>query len=282
MLVVVGGTGRKAGKTKLITDLIAATPHMRWVAVKISPHGGHRVREESDGGTDTGRYRAAGAVGVHFLEGEMTASVATLREILAVHENVVVESNSVLEWIDPDLYLLVAGRDWKESARRYLARADAVVAVEITGDERWMSEALDLARQGEAAGEVPVGAVVVCGGRAVGRAYNAPIARNDPTAHAEILALREAGAVLGNYRLEDATLYVTLEPCVMCAGALVAARIRRVVFGCRDLRFGGVRAKFRLADSELLNHRVEVTEGVLGPECVELMKSFFAGRRGTA
>lgn len=146
-------------------------------------------------------------------------------------------------------------------------------------DEYWMREALKLARQGETQGEVPVGAVVVIGGEIAGRGWNAPVARNDPTAHAEIVALREAAMREGNYRLEDATLYCTLEPCVMCAGALVSARVERVVFGARDLRFGGVRSKFRLADSDLLNHRVEVTEGVLGAECVELLRSFFAPRR---
>src|SRR5689334_8460359 len=113
----------------------------------------------------------------------------------------------------------------------------------------------------------------------MGRGRNSPISRSDPTAHAEVLALREAAAHLGNYRLEGATLYSTLEPCVMCAGALVAARVSRLVFGARDLRLGGVRSKFRLADSELLNHRVEVVEGVLGAECAELMRVFFESRR---
>jgi tRNA(adenine34) deaminase len=116
-------------------------------------------------------------------------------------------------------------------------------------------------------------------GEIVGRAFNAPISRRDPTAHAEILALREAAQKLGNYRLEGVTLYCTLEPCVMCAGALVAARVDRLVFGTRDLRFGGVRSKFQLADSDLLNHRVEIVEGVLGAECVELLKAFFEVRR---
>ena len=129
------------------------------------------------------------------------------------------------------------------------------------------------------AGEVPVGAVVVMGGEVVGRGWNQPIARNDPTAHAEILALREAAERAGNYRLEGAALYCTLEPCVMCAGALVAARVKRLVFGTRDLRFGGVRSKFRIADSELLNHRVEIVEGVLAADCVELLQSFFEARR---
>jgi tRNA(adenine34) deaminase len=146
-------------------------------------------------------------------------------------------------------------------------------------DERFMLEALALARQAEAEGEVPVGAVIVADGEIMGRGFNSPIAKSDPTAHAEILALREAGAHLGNYRLEAATLYVTLEPCVMCAGALVTARVRRLVFGARDLRFGGVRSKFQLADSELLNHRVEIVEGVLAAECTELVKNFFEQRR---
>ena len=110
-------------------------------------------------------------------------------------------------------------------------------------DETLMREALALAREAGRAGEVPVGAVVVSAGVIVGRGMNSPISRADPTAHAEILALREAAAALENYRLEGATLYVTLEPCVMCAGALVAARVRRLVFGSRDLRFGGVRSK---------------------------------------
>ena len=142
-----------------------------------------------------------------------------------------------------------------------------------------MAEALRLARAGESSGEVPVGAVVVQNGAIVGRGSNSPIARTDPTAHAEILALREAAMAIGNYRLEGATLYCTLEPCVMCAGALVAARIARVVFGARDLRFGGVRSKFRIADSELLNHRVDVVEGVMAVECVEVLRGFFEQRR---
>jgi tRNA(adenine34) deaminase len=149
----------------------------------------------------------------------------------------------------------------------------------MTEDERFMRAALEAARRGEREGEVPVGAVVAIGGEIAGCAWNAPIARHDPTAHAEILALREAAARIGNYRLEGATLYCTLEPCVMCAGALVAARAGRLVFGARDLRFGGVRSKFRVADSDVLNHRVEVVEGVLGAECVELLRGFFEKRR---
>lgn len=142
-----------------------------------------------------------------------------------------------------------------------------------------MREALILARQAEAAGEVPVGAVVVADGSIVAGGRNSPIARSDPTAHAEMLALREAALAAGNYRLEGATMYSTLEPCVMCAGALVTARIHRLVFGARDLRFGGVRSKFQIADSELLNHRIEIIEGVLAAECVELLQRFFRERR---
>ena len=143
----------------------------------------------------------------------------------------------------------------------------------------FMREAIELARAAEAAGEVPVGAVVVIDGAVIGRGRNSPIAANDPTAHAEMLALREAAASLGNYRLERATVYATLEPCAMCAGALVAARVARLVFGARDLRFGGVRSKFRIADSELLNHRVEIVEGVMAVECVDLLRAFFEKRR---
>ena len=149
----------------------------------------------------------------------------------------------------------------------------------MSTDNLFMQEALELARLAEANGEVPVGAVVVADGKVHGRGFNSPIRLADPTAHAEILALREASGSLKNYRLETATLYATLEPCVMCAGALVAARVKRLVFGARDLRFGGVRSKFGLADSELLNHRVEVVEGVLAAECLELVKRFFEKKR---
>jgi tRNA(adenine34) deaminase len=149
----------------------------------------------------------------------------------------------------------------------------------MSSDDLFMTEAIELARQAEANGEVPVGAVLVVDGQVLGRGFNSPIRLNDPTAHAEIIALREAAVALGNYRLPSATLYATLEPCVMCAGALVAARVRRLVFGARDLRFGGVRSKFQVADSELLNHRIEITEGVLGGECVGMVKRFFERKR---
>jgi tRNA(adenine34) deaminase len=142
-----------------------------------------------------------------------------------------------------------------------------------------MREALHQARRAEAQGEVPVGAVVVIDGCIYGRGSNAPVRIHDPTAHAEVLALRQAAKKYGNYRLENATVYATIEPCAMCAGALVAARVRTLVFGARDLRFGGVRSKFRIADSDLLNHRVEIVEGVLAVDCLALLRSFFDRRR---
>ena len=142
-----------------------------------------------------------------------------------------------------------------------------------------MRRALELAARAEAQGEVPIGALVVRDGDIIGEGFNTPIASVDPTAHAEIAALRAAGQYLNNYRLGGVTLYATLEPCIMCAGAIVHARVGRLVFGARDLRFGGVRSKFRLADSELLNHQVEVVEGVLGAECTELLQRFFERKR---
>src|SRR5918911_1405426 len=122
-------------------------------------------------------------------------------------------------------------------------------------DETWMAEALAEARKAAALGEVPIGAVVVYDGRIVGRGRNEREGRRDPTAHAEVLALQGAARSLQRWRLTGATVYATLEPCPMCAGALVNARVERLVYGCRDLRFGAVRSKFRIADSELLNHR---------------------------
>jgi len=145
--------------------------------------------------------------------------------------------------------------------------------------ERWMDRALDQACLAEKAGEVPVGAVLVIDEELIAEAHNSPILESDPTAHAEMLALREGASKIGNYRLTGATLFVTLEPCAMCAGALVNARVGRLVFGARDLRFGAVRSKFSIADSDLLNHRVEVVEGVRGAECTALMKRFFEERR---
>lgn len=147
-------------------------------------------------------------------------------------------------------------------------------------DERWMREALAEARRACGRGEVPVGAVVVLGDAVVGRGGNRPIQGADPTAHAEIVALREAARAAGNYRLTGAALYVTVEPCLMCAGALVHARIARLVFGAAEPRAGAVRSIMRVLDHPALNHRVEVAGGVLEPECTALMRAFFAARRG--
>jgi tRNA(adenine34) deaminase len=143
-----------------------------------------------------------------------------------------------------------------------------------------MKRALELAATAAGLGEAPVGAVILdADGRLLAEAHNAPITTGDPTAHAEILAVRAAAQALGNYRLAGTTLYTTLEPCVMCAGALVHARVKRLVFGARDLRFGGVRSKFRLADSDILNHRVEVDEGLMAAEATALLEQFFRARR---
>ena len=148
-------------------------------------------------------------------------------------------------------------------------------------DGLYMRRALELAACGEAEGEVPVGAVLVHEGRVVAETWNRPISTNDPTAHAEVLALRAGGEALGNYRLPGATLYVTLEPCAMCAGAMVHARVARLVYGAADPRVGAVDSNIGLLRAPGLNHRVGVTAGVLGPECSARLQAFFRARRGT-
>ncbi|MGC2211104.1 MAG: tRNA adenosine(34) deaminase TadA [Candidatus Korobacteraceae bacterium] len=147
-------------------------------------------------------------------------------------------------------------------------------------DERWMEEALRLAVRAEVAEEVPVGAVVVCEGNIVGRGWNQVVSAGDPTAHAEIVALREAARALGNYRLSGCQLFVTLEPCAMCAGAIVHARIARLVYGARDPKAGAVGGIMQVLNHPKLNHRVEVAEGVLGGRCMEILQAFFRERRG--
>nr|AMK59290.1 hypothetical protein [uncultured bacterium UPO50] len=147
-------------------------------------------------------------------------------------------------------------------------------------DESWMNEALALARAAGAAGEVPVGAVVVLDGEIIGRGFNQPIGRHDPTAHAEVMALRDAARRLGNYRLPGATLYVTLEPCAMCAGAIMQARIARVVFGARDPKTGVAGSVLNLFAEKRLNHHAEIIGGVRAEVCGQLLSSFFAVRRG--
>lgn len=150
-------------------------------------------------------------------------------------------------------------------------------AIEL--DEFFMRFALAEARQAGQADEVPIGAVVVLDQRIVGSGHNQPIGSHDPTAHAEIIALREAAQAIGNYRLTGATLYVTIEPCAMCAGALVNARIKRVVYGAADVRAGAVASVFQICTNSSLNHQAEITTGTLEAECRELMQSFFQQRR---
>lgn len=145
--------------------------------------------------------------------------------------------------------------------------------------ETWMRAALELAQEAADQGEVPVGAVVVREGKIIGRGCNAPITKADPTAHAEINALREAAMTAGNYRLPGATLVVTVEPCTMCAGALLHARIETLVFGAREPRAGAVFSSAKVLENPGLNHRVTVVEGVLAEQCGALMSSFFRERR---
>ena len=145
--------------------------------------------------------------------------------------------------------------------------------------EPFMQVALEEARRAAAAGEVPVGAVVVLGGEVVGRGHNRPVATSDPTAHAEVEALRAAGRHVGNYRLTGATLYVTVEPCVMCAGACLHARIEELVFGAPDDKAGAIVSRARVLDEPAWNHRVRVTGGVLAAAAGELMQAFFRRRR---
>jgi tRNA(adenine34) deaminase len=154
--------------------------------------------------------------------------------------------------------------------------------VNVDGDEdlRWMCRALELARSAQHAGEVPVGALVVRDGSLLGEGWNQPLALHDPTAHAEVVALRAAARAAVNYRLPGATLYVTIEPCAMCAGALVHARIARLVFAAREPRAGAVISNLALLDAPFLNHRVEWSEGPMAGESAALLQGFFRQRRG--
>jgi len=146
-------------------------------------------------------------------------------------------------------------------------------------DEFWMEEALRAARRALEAGDVPVGAVVVCGDEIIGRGWNRNLADTDPTAHAEIVALRQASANLGNHRLGDCSLFATIEPCAMCAGALVHARLRRLVYGADDPKAGAIHSVMEVLNHPQLNHRMEVRGGVLAGRCAEVLQTFFRNRR---
>jgi len=149
----------------------------------------------------------------------------------------------------------------------------------MSTDEFYMAKALHLAEQAGDAGEVPVGAVVVCGGEVIGEGYNQPISACDPTAHAEIVAMRNAASQINNYRLSDCDLYVTIEPCTMCVGAMVHGRIRRIVFGALEPRAGALNSQLQLMDQSHYNHSIEVRGGVLERQCSELISSFFRQKR---
>jgi len=149
-------------------------------------------------------------------------------------------------------------------------------------DEKWMRQALLLAKQAQAEGEVPVGAVVLYQGQVVGMGRNRSRMDSDPSAHAEMVALREAGKALNNYRLEGCELFATIEPCAMCAGALIHARISRLIYGADDPKAGAVHSVMQVLNHPQLNHRMEITGGVLAAECSQLLQSFFQSRRGKA
>jgi tRNA(adenine34) deaminase len=153
------------------------------------------------------------------------------------------------------------------------------MGVNVTSDEAWMRYAIRLAQRAEQQGEVPVGAVLVKENRCIAEGWNASISLHDPSAHAEIVALRGAGVALGNYRLIDTTLYVTLEPCVMCMGALSQARVNRLVFGATDPKRGAVCSALALADACFLNHQITWQGGILADECAALLKDFFRAKR---
>ncbi len=146
-------------------------------------------------------------------------------------------------------------------------------------DEYYMRMAIEAAKIAEENGDVPIGSVIVKGGKIIGRAYNQREQLQDPTAHAEIIALTQAAAAVENWHLDGCTIYVTLEPCPMCAGALVLARLDRLVYGCDDPKTGAVKSLYNIATDDRLNHRLEVTSGVLAEECAKLLQDFFKGRR---
>jgi tRNA(adenine34) deaminase len=156
----------------------------------------------------------------------------------------------------------------------------APLIIDRSQDQRFMREALELAAEGALRGEVPVGAVLVQDGEVIGRGFNCPISTSDPSAHAEMVAIRAAAQAIANYRLPGSTLYVTLEPCAMCAGLIVHSRVQRVVFGASEPRAGMAISRGQFFDQGFLNHRVLVEGGVLAEECGEVLRAFFKARRG--
>jgi tRNA(adenine34) deaminase len=161
----------------------------------------------------------------------------------------------------------------------FLFNLHAILFAKMDADIQFMQQALDEARGAAAAGEVPIGAVLVQDGKVIARAGNRTIRDCDPTAHAEIVVLREAACILGNYRFAGATLYVSIEPCSMCAGAVIQARVARLVYGADDPKGGAVRSCFEIFSHPRLNHKVEVSSGVLTADCAAILQSFFADRR---
>ncbi|HXZ39538.1 MAG TPA: tRNA adenosine(34) deaminase TadA [Terriglobales bacterium] len=168
---------------------------------------------------------------------------------------------------------------WRGSARYNDLRAHMSSRGTTSTDELWMEEAIRAAQRALEMDEVPVGALVICEGKVVGRGRNRNLADSDPTAHAEIIALREAGKNVGNHRLGDCELFVTIEPCAMCAGAMVHARLKRLVYGADDPKAGAVYSVLQVLNHPGLNHRMEVRGGVLGGKCAELLQEFFRSRR---
>lgn len=167
----------------------------------------------------------------------------------------------------------------REGISEFVAEGDRTTQSMSDNDNKWMQRALALARKAQAQGEVPVGALIVIDDEILGEGWNQPVGTHDPTAHAEIVALRAAARQVGNYRLNGATLYVTLEPCAMCAGAILHARLKSVVFGAYDARAGAAGSRFAVLQSPHALHAIEVRGGVLREPCGQLLKDFFASRR---
>lgn len=156
---------------------------------------------------------------------------------------------------------------------------DVLITTQQEDDEKFMALAIELAKKAEQHNEIPVGAIVVANGEVIGEGFNQSIMKNDPSAHAEMIAIRQAGTKLNNYRLLDCTLYVTLEPCPMCAGLLVHSRVKRIVFGALDLKTGSAGSVFNITNTKKLNHQIPVTSGILAEQCSTMLSAFFKRRR---